>query len=120
MNVFEKIREELEKYHEHCINAYGVVGGNKQSFATKQCIEIVNQVEQENNNGWIPCSERLPEKYAEYLCVNKYGSYILGYPYRNKADDDLIMVETENEIMLEVIAWQPLPQPYKESDANGN
>lgn len=116
MNVFEKIREKVKDYFKDKIaeDKWDMIDFNA------DISNIVYQVEQEYNHGWIPCSERLPDKYDEYLCVNKYGSYILGYPYRNKADKDLIMVETENEIMLEVIAWQPLPQPYKERDTNGN
>ena len=66
-----------------------------------------------NNNGWIPCSERLPEEYGEYLCCDKYGEYIIGYPTARVSSDDYY-VETEYEIMNDCIAWQPLPTPYKE------
>lgn len=65
-----------------------------------------------NNNDWIPCSERLPEKYGEYLCCDKYGEYIIGYPTARVSSDDYY-VETEHEIMNNCIAWQPLPKPYR-------
>jgi len=65
------------------------------------------------NNGWIPCSERLPEKYGEYLCCDEYGEYIIGYPTARVSSDDYY-VETEHEIMNNCIAWQPLPDPYIE------
>ena len=61
--------------------------------------------------GWIPCSERLPEEYGEYLCCDKYGEYIIGYPTARVSSDDYY-VETEYEIMNDCIAWQPI-QPYK-------
>ena len=101
------------------IQQNGTICGNYEKEIAEMFLKAFDESKKMDNNGWIPCSERLPAKYGEYLCVNKYGSYILGYPYRKKADDDLIMVETDNEIMLEVIAWQPLPEPYKESDTNG-
>lgn len=121
MNVFEKIREKLEEYHEHCVNAYGIVGGNSQAFATKQCIEIVNQVEKEHNNGWIPCSERLPEEYGEYLVwwtdITRSQYYeIVEYEPSNGWIGDIPQAV---EGKYSVIAWQPLPEPYKESDTNG-
>lgn len=116
MNVFEKIRDKLEEYHEHCVNAYGIVGGNPHAFATKQCIEIVNQVEQEHNNGWILCSERLPEEGQR--CIVQYN----GSPFINKGfyiDIDTFM---DGEFSFYkgsgVVAWQNLPQPYKERDTD--
>ena len=60
--VFEKIVEKLEELHERYINQYGAVGGNPMAFSVKECMEIVQEVAEEYNNGWIPCSERLPEK----------------------------------------------------------
>ena len=69
----------------------------------------------EYNNGWIPCSERLPETYGDYLCCDNYGEYIIGFPNkRDSNDDDYVeyYVETEHEIMNDCIAWQPLPDPY--------
>ena len=119
MNVFEKIREKLEEYHEHCVNAYGIVGGNSQAFATKQCIEIVNQVEKEHNNGWIPCSERLPEEAFGCLVTvmdcnpstqtdfENILPYFVGYDGDSWNDAD------GEEIPFEVLAWKKLPAPYQ-------
>lgn len=64
---------------------------------------------------WIPCSERLPDEYGEFLCCDKYGEYIIGYPVARVSSDDFY-VETEHEIMNACIAWQPLPAPYKEGE----
>ena len=52
----EKLIGRLEEEHERCINRYGVVGGNLPAMEAKQCIEIVNQLAEEYNNGWISCS----------------------------------------------------------------
>ena len=76
-------------------------------------VSIVNELAEEySEDGWILCSERLPEKYDEFLCLNDYGEYIIGYP-RIKILSDSYYVKTDNEIMNDVIAWMPLPQPCK-------
>ena len=93
---------------------------DREIICTKNVIEIVNELAEEYNNtstdtssGWIPCSERLPEEYGEYLCCDRYGEYIIGYPTARVSSDDYY-VETEHEIMNDCIAWQPLPQAYQE------
>lgn len=114
MNVFEKIREKLEEYHEHCVNAYGIVGGNSQAFATKQCIEIVNQVEQEHNNGWIPCRERLPEVEVAVLVTHQNGNVQIAQ--LTKTGTFVIYDEECGWFRIPVTAWMPLPQSYKGRD----
>lgn len=58
---------------------------------------------------WIPVSERLPEKSDYCLCCDKDGYMIIGWiPKWSKEwcfDDD--------EVDMDVVAWMPLPQPYK-------
>ena len=73
--VFEKILERLEELHERYVNQYGVVGGNPMAFAVKECKDIVHEVAEEfatdtnvGTNGWIPCSERLPEDGGVLSC----------------------------------------------------
>lgn len=75
---------------------------------------------------WIPCSERLPEKSGRYLVtrgLNACGSlwnriYISNY-------SDLMGIKSEKiwwqgnvgkpdfKRLDDVIAWMPLPEPYK-------
>ena len=62
-SVFENIIEKLEELHERYINQYGAVGGNPMAFSVKECMEIVQEVEEEYNNGWIPVEEELPAPY---------------------------------------------------------
>ena len=56
---------------------------------------------------WIPCSERLPEEYAQYLVCLKSGEC---YVYWLK-DSDWARGMAEKEGIL---AWMPLPKPYRE------
>ena len=67
-------------------------------------------------NPWIPVSERLPEKSGRYLAyiVNEYDNelqysmtceYFTDGPFHWFPDDECA---SDN-----VIAWMPLPEPYK-------
>lgn len=68
---------------------------------------------------WIPCSERLPEKYVgEWLCCTDDGKIMI-LPYDTPGDgshecvfyawdDNGYFYQTFN-----VTAWMPLPEPYK-------
>lgn len=80
---------------------------------------VETAIESMNETGWIPVSERLPEKDGSYLvCMN--------WDYRNM---DVLMwadgwncirlindkVDRKSEIDGEKItAWMPLPIPYRE------
>lgn len=119
MNVFEKIREKLEELCEQTY--YNSVNGNRdegiRNNAYHNTIEIVNKVEQEHNNGWIPCSERLPKEDERVLCFHSHCFIDCGVLVGEVwcCDMDEYAIKRDN-----VIAWQPLPQPYKERDTNGN
>jgi hypothetical protein len=61
---------------------------------------------------WIPCSERLPEPYISVLvCEEDKSIHLCRYHdrcnrfYYDGSDWDIKLSE--------VIAWMPLPQPYK-------
>lgn len=58
---------------------------------------------------WIPCSERLPEDYIHVLCQFTLGG--MGECYLAHGVFHVVggLVMTCNE----VIAWMPLPEPYK-------
>ena len=60
------------------------------------------------NGGWIPCDERLPDDDTKVLCqtITKKGiiNFVIGY----HADDRWCCGMNSN-----VVAWLPLPEPYK-------
>lgn len=81
---------------------------------------------EEKNNGWIPCSERLPNR-EEYL--ENDGRFILTDGNRRYQglfdiyhDKFMIMHRRYRQNWSSpaedkcVIAWQPLPEPYKPTE----
>lgn len=143
MNLFEKILERLEEmiHPKQLYFCKYARGGCRYLYNDKDCMdcvvelakEIVQEVAEEYNNGWIPCSERLPEESGYYLVtyhdwsdgnfLPKYddtyvrrlhyqiSEHFVGWNYPKNVDD-----RAENDCHKEVIAWQPLPEPFKESD----
>ena len=71
---------------------------------------------EEYNNGWIACSERLPDDFMsmKYLTTVK-GHFYSEINYYCVANHKWFSsAKTTKEV--DVIAWQPLPEPFKESD----
>ena len=120
--AFEKILERFGELHERYVNQYGMVGGNPMAFSVKECMKIVHEVAEEYHGGWIPCSERLPEIGQEVIVATKNGSVYsnIYYDYIDNNAKEPCFHRWDDEMwncfMLEVIAWQPLPEPFKESD----
>ena len=71
--------------------------------------ENIDNWTEEYNNGWIPCSERLP-KYGEVVmcsCTNG-GITISCITHRGEKQSKIVRFGQHS-----VIAWKPLPQPYQ-------
>ena len=81
--------------------------------------KIVQEVAEEYNGGWIPCSERLPVAGKRYLVsaiwkdkdFEKSAVYDAVY-----GSDGLWHSYNYEPVSYKVIAWQPLPEPFKERD----
>ncbi len=55
--------------------------------------------------GWIPCSERLPEEYGDYLVT-------FGFNDVSVKTVDVSSYSESGFEFINVIAWQPLPEEY--------
>lgn len=68
---------------------------------------------------WIPCSERLPQENETVLISAKYiGHLSQNYPYVEEGfltHDGWYSAYGDNysELLAKVVAWMPLPEPYK-------
>ena len=116
----EKLKKSEERYHRylddsnlHCMFDRSDIE-EKRVDTIKEMIEIVHEVAEEYNGGWIPCSERLPEESGEYLTWVEYD----GDRFRaiDEIDCDGIIKEWNCSTDYKIIAWQPLPEPFKERD----
>lgn len=77
--------------------------------------DIIKQEAEQYNNGWIPCSERLPEDKQTCLVTAR----IYFTPDHVDEIDNYIGVGIDTYskqfgwLGTEPIAWQPLPDPYQ-------
>jgi hypothetical protein len=77
----------------------------------KFAIEFIKDTILKSNIGkWIPVSDRLPASDDDVLVTNGIGMYI-GWI---DPTDKRWRVDSESEYFMEnIIAWMPLPEPYK-------
>ena len=71
-----------------------------------------------NSSEWIPCSERLPEEGAVVLVsLEEDEDWSWVRLVREGYYDEGYWFDTDGaHYGLEILAWMPLPEPYKESD----
>lgn len=110
--------------------------------AYSEAISIVNELAEEYKGGWIPCSERLPKCHLVrdiFKRPNKWQTDIVLVTVKSTecdgvhyyvAEDYMVGSSKEGVDWLlrcgyggsavyhqEIIAWQPLPEPYKKEGA---
>lgn len=118
------MREVFEKIKEKCQKCSGI---GRSSFV--EFLKIIDEVAEEYNNGWIPCSERLPsfEERKKSYCRNAYGAEFI-VMIEGSTMPTTLYIKMEEDIWFDdnynyynVIAWQPLPEPYQpKGDNNEN
>ena len=65
-------------------------------------------------SGWIPCSERLPDKDGKYLVTK------ISYITRKPDVTTSIFDSSTREFYPDCFAWMPLPEPYRKEDEHGS
>lgn len=112
-----KLLEEMEKLKQEVNMPVDIVWNN----LLKVCIDTVK--EQPKVGEWIPCSERLPEEdemsdYYDTVNVTLDDGRVVNGCYRNRDEkwwvDDEDGEKYSTNATGHVIAWMPLPNPYKE------
>lgn len=93
----------------------------------RSLLDSIHSLQPKMKIGWIPVSERLPEDHKDVLiclssdqiCIGCYNSHKL--PFSNNAIGWGASY-TYNWCSNNVIAWMPLPEPYKQEieDKNEN
>ncbi|MDY2997659.1 MAG: hypothetical protein SOU16_10200 [Faecalimonas sp.] len=114
MNVLEKILEEIE--HEAMTNKEI---GRKQCEGMARAMNIIrsHMNDVSDNVGWIPAEKNPKESNYYMACI--YNGEVDDYDFRKTwfaHVDDYDMDESEWRELYDlerVVAWQPLPKPYK-------
>lgn len=86
---------------------------NGECMTQSHCFEVKRMAIQAlERTRWIPVSERLPKEYDLVLVTEKYGLVDTARFVHNDFTemDEWIVADDET---IDVIAWMPLPQPYK-------
>ena len=90
-----------------------------EEYCHKRCLSIVDNAllhkyalaEQQ----WIPCSERLPENDERVLATTAWGEVTIAERIYPPIDDTCWFIHDGymNATIDDVVAWMPLPEPYK-------
>lgn len=103
--LIEAMAEEIE-------NCYG-----RETELSERARDYLDKTDYDG--GWIPCSERFPEKRGDYLVTYKKSTdttieYYVCTDYFDKQTLSWIFENQVVNLTRKVIAWQPLMKPYKE------
>ena len=136
MNVLEKILEEIDDIYVDDIAGYGVECNLEEhtNLPCNNCYECIKDackaivckhmnngkdINVISNDGWIPVEEKLPKKnnkpiYDMQLVTLEDGEVCLGV--YNQRENEWWTRKQEGEKWYtnkyNVLAWQPLPEPY--------
>nr|DAT70264.1 MAG TPA: Protein of unknown function (DUF551) [Caudoviricetes sp.] len=88
-------------FHDEC---------GRQTISVDKIIDVLKNTEKVGE--WIPCSERLPDPDTYVLVTYKdFDDSVIGVDRYDQDIHDWFCFEEG------VIAWQPLPEPYREESA---
>lgn len=133
MNVLEKILEEIEAVRKImkstvATNCFGKECENDDCTVCvcERVIDIIrSHMDEAKNDGWIPCSEKLPNEieFQEAYCRNQYAAEFL-VTIKGATRPTTLYFKNNNWFDEErnyykVVAWKPLPESYKGGKENG-
>ena len=118
---YEHKRCDKCRYHDICGSDIGSIETislreTVESYAEMNgLLEHMHYVTSENEMKWIQCSDRLPDKDGSYLIQHDFGGigcldYADGWNCRRDYLSGEIYRDYESH---SVVAWMPLPEPYK-------
>lgn len=118
-------------------DVFGLYATEVWSMPEKGFLRWLNSECTETEQGWIPCSEKLPESIKPVIITwrnndpEPYYQYIVGKPFigtghyckgkwfwYSSTCEDLLAEYGRSDVdevdeAIEVIAWMELPEPYK-------
>ena len=132
-DAIEIVKQEAEQYEECYKDCGKCEAYNKEKYHCPKFCKVIKETVkeiEENYNGWISCSDRLPDSDKNKYIVQKTNGIIdiLGFTkdayklsrydfaeYKGKKKQLFYGYDSEyGYIEWECEAWQPLPQPYQQ------
>ena len=117
MNVLEKILEEIKEVEKKFVVGHEVLFALGATGIATEIEEIIrSHMNDEDNNGWIPVEDGLPEEGEEVeVTIEEMADSAGGMRYYTKTAwvQEERWVIKRNPCNPRVIAWRPLPKPYK-------
>ena len=117
--ALEKILERLEELQNYaCFPTEWLDEEQSEihSYYANKLTEILKLTEQ-YNNGWIACSDRLPEDDSVCIVTVEYpnNKTMVDYGWFDRKSV-CWFVGMQEFRTSNILAWQPLPEPFKERD----
>ena len=114
------LRSTLHK-EQSTFKAMGEIEFNTRDYMLLNFQQTIDNAPTVSHGEWIPVSERLPEKNGVYIVTEKRFS--MDKSLSDKYDIIVEPVEYSNgkwwrANFYKIIAWMPLPEPYKEEAEN--
>ena len=134
MQELEKILEEIDESSiivatskEHYIHPQD--GRFVEEVVLLDCVEDI--IRKHMNDGWIPVEERLPERTLDEKINKSYKKYLVFIDGVDGWDIDIAVYDFWNDKkwreahdgygeIENVIAWRPLPEPYRPERSDNN
>ena len=128
MQELEKIMKEIEQAKRepwYRLSNYDVK--HKLDGAINRIADIISK---HMNDGWIPVEERLPERTLDEKMNKSYKKYLVFIDSVDSWDIDIAVYDFWNDKkwreahdgygeIENVIAWRPLPEPYRTERSEG-
>lgn len=107
-------REDLEmRYTEYHAGKAVIKDKNKLAEAMEKLARLEDAEEKDRLGQWIPCSERLPENAMNVIAQFSSGTVTELRYAGNGIFEGIYEYEYSTKV---IIAWMPLPKPYREVD----
>ena len=112
--IIERLGE-IAKHAVHTIGEEPFIMSLDDGTAVYEAIDIIQQSQPQSH--WIPCSERYPEQDERVLVtIGDYDFFV--WDCMSNCGEDYFWEDEHGfyHNKYEVLAWMPLPEPYREGD----